>query len=306
MIPAEPVTIPARDGYALAAEHLAPEDRPPRAAVVIASATGVPRRLYAAFAAYLAEAGFAVLTFDYRGIGGSRPERLRGFRAAMHDWGELDLAGVIDWTSARHPALPLLVVGHSVGGQLVGFAPNADRVTALLTVAAQSGYWGHWSGRDRLWLLANWYLVMPVLTTLCGYMPMRRLGQGEDLPAEVAREWARWGRHPDHLLIHARARGLDGHRRFAAPIRAYALADDDYAPPRAVGALLEFYASAPRELRVVAPADLGLSELGHFAVFKERFRDSLWREWREWLLAQTADAFNPTHNGMAPCRGPSR
>ena len=60
----------AADDRPLAATVL----EPPRVqgAVVIASATGVPRRIYEGVAGCLADAGLAVLTFDYRGIGGSR------------------------------------------------------------------------------------------------------------------------------------------------------------------------------------------------------------------------------------------
>src|SRR5262249_52982075 len=64
--------IAARDGYALAATVFTPEG-PPRGTVLVNSATAVPRRFYAGFAAYLAERGFACLTYDYRGVGGSRP-----------------------------------------------------------------------------------------------------------------------------------------------------------------------------------------------------------------------------------------
>ena len=63
--------------------HDARSDR----ALLIASAMGVKRRYYDAFAQYLAARGISVVTFDYRGIGESRPASLRGFDATMLDWG---------------------------------------------------------------------------------------------------------------------------------------------------------------------------------------------------------------------------
>ena len=54
-----------------------------RPVVVIAPATSVHSRYYHRFADHLFQQGFDVLTFDYRGIGHSRPPSLRGFRA---DW----------------------------------------------------------------------------------------------------------------------------------------------------------------------------------------------------------------------------
>jgi predicted alpha/beta hydrolase len=77
--------VAARDGYPLAATVFTPEGTP-HGAVLVASATAVPRKIYRGFASYLAERGFAALTLDYRGIGGSRPPSLRGFRARMRDW----------------------------------------------------------------------------------------------------------------------------------------------------------------------------------------------------------------------------
>ena len=64
-------TIAARDGYPLAATVFTPEG-PPRGTVLINSATAVPRKIYRGFAAYLAGRGFAALTYEYRGVGGSR------------------------------------------------------------------------------------------------------------------------------------------------------------------------------------------------------------------------------------------
>src|SRR5262249_15341551 len=89
------VSFPARDGFALAGEQCVPAGTP-RAAVVVATARGVPRRFYQAFAAFLAEGGLASVVFDYRGVGGSRPPGpLTRFRASLHEWGEEDLSGAI-------------------------------------------------------------------------------------------------------------------------------------------------------------------------------------------------------------------
>src|SRR5205823_4768419 len=102
----------------------------PRGAVVIASALGVPRGFYGAFAGYLAEGGLATLRFDYRGIGGSLRGPLRQCDATYHSWGEQDLAGALRFLRERHPSAPLLLVGHSVGGQLLGLLPEPDEVRA--------------------------------------------------------------------------------------------------------------------------------------------------------------------------------
>jgi predicted alpha/beta hydrolase len=35
----------------------------------------------------LTECGYFTLTYDYRGIGNSKPESLKGFQANLEDWG---------------------------------------------------------------------------------------------------------------------------------------------------------------------------------------------------------------------------
>lgn len=273
----------AADGFRLAATHVVPQD-PPQAAILIAPAMGVPRRFYRELAGYLAERGAAVLTLDYRGIGGSRPRRLRGFPARLRDWGELDLEAGLRWALDRHSDLPLRYFAHSVGGQLLGLAPSAPAVDRALFVASQSAWEGHWDGEWRWRMRALWRLMIPAATATFGYLP-GWLGVGQDVPKRVAREWARWGRHPDYLL---RDGGAARRAAFAAPrfpLRAIAISDDNYAPERSVRALVAFYSGTRSEIHVVTPADVSRQRLGHFAPFRREPGKALWPGWAEWLTA---------------------
>ncbi len=275
-----PVALRAADGFQLAGDlHLPPGGSDPRAAVLLAPAMGVQRGFYRPFASYLATRGAAVLAVDYRGVGGSRPAGLRGLGARLRDWAELDLEAALAHLSTRFGGLPLAWVGHSVGGQLLGLLRDPPVGRALL-LCSQSGYWRHWSGAGRVGMAALWYAGVPVITGALGYLPLR----GGGVPAGVAREWARWGRDPDYILSYARERACAFHG-WSGRLRAYAFADDHYAPPAAVEALVRGYASARREVRVVSPRDVGASRIGHFGPLRPEFRDSLWTEMGDWLLA---------------------
>ena len=299
----EVVRIHARDGYELAGDLYAPAGLP-RAAVLVAPAMGVPRRFYGPFAAFLARQGMAALTLDYRGIAGSRRGPLRGCPATLREWGEQDLAGAADLLAARVPHAPLLWVGHSVGGQLLGILEDAPVAGALL-VGAQSGYWRHWSGAWRLRIFLLWHALIPGLVPLLGRLPAAVLGGGEDVPPGVAREWAEWGRRRDYVMSYAAPRGGRGFARLGAPIVGYAIADDPFAPPAAVEALLGFYAAARTQVRVVRPADVGARAIGHFGFFRARFEPTLWRE-AAVFLARAADAAgsSPRPAGREPPPGP--
>ena len=115
----DPIQISTSDGQTLTATLYVPRG-PTKAALQIHGGIGVKRLFYRHFAGYLASHGYAVLTFDYRGTGDSRPQSLRGYRARLRDWGQQDLPAVLDWLSQRYPHLPKYAVGHSMGGQLTG------------------------------------------------------------------------------------------------------------------------------------------------------------------------------------------
>src|SRR5690606_16961808 len=105
-----------------------------RAAVIVPSAMGVAQSFYSRFAEWLSRQGFAVCTFDYRGIGLSKPRTLRGFDVTIFDWAREDCAAVIDFVKARFADVPLYWIGHSLGGQLLGLIPNRSQIDRVVTV----------------------------------------------------------------------------------------------------------------------------------------------------------------------------
>jgi predicted alpha/beta hydrolase len=270
--------VSAADGYALGATVYG-GDGP---VVVINPATGVRQRYYAKFAQFLAERGFTAVTWDYRGIGESRPHRLRGFPARMRDWGEQDLEGVLRHVDRHFPGRAVYAVGHSVGGQLLGMPASNALLCGAITVGSQSGWWGHWPGASKAKMAGLWFGLMPVATTVMGYLP-GSLGVGADLPRDVALEWARWGRSRDFFLDHGVSRA--GFERVTGPLQAWSFTDDPFAPKAAVDWLHALYSNAQVLRRHVAPAELGVKRVGHFGAFLDRFKPSLWEVWARTLEA---------------------
>jgi predicted alpha/beta hydrolase len=277
----EPLRIPARgDGFALGAELFMPTS-PPTAAVLLAGAMAVKASFYAPLAEYIASRGAAALIVDYRGIGGSRPRgSFRHFHATLHDWGERDLAGALEWLAWRVPGVPLLWLGHSAGAQLMGLVTEPS-VEAALFVAAGTAYWKGYRGVPRAIMAMLWYALFPVALGIAGYLPMRRFGQGEDVPLGVAREWAQWGRDRRYVYSYAEPRGGLGYERYAGPLLAVSIADDRYAPPTSTVHLLSLYRRARKEQWTIRPPDGGA--IGHFGFFRRR---DLWKEPVSWLLRE--------------------
>jgi predicted alpha/beta hydrolase len=293
----EKVSIPARDHYPLGATVFEPAAAESReripAAVVVQSAMGARQALYARFAEFLVSQGCAVVTFDYRGIGRSSPDRLRGFPAVLHEWGTRDVAGVLDWTAHRFPSARIAVVGHSVGGQLLGLADNSASVAALIGICAQSGDWRNWPRPRRYRLAATWSVLVPAAVKLFGYLP-GRIGVGTPIPAGVASEWARWCRTRGYLARFLGTQdGLPDHfEAFSGPILAFSAADDSLAPREAVEALFRMYRGASAiEHWHVDPQQYGIASIGHFGFFLRSARP-LWEQTFRWLEAALVAAEN--------------
>lgn len=270
----------AADGYRLAAQ-LWPTAGAAEAVVVINPATAVKAEYYHRYAAFLAAHGLAALTYDYRGIGASRQGSLRRWRQISKlDWGRYDCDAALRQARRFYPDLPLYLVGHSIGGLLLGLAPSAGLVGRALTVGAQYAYWRDYGpGKPLMWL--RWHLLMPLLTALCGYFPARRLGWHEDLPAAAAYEWAR---RP--ATLEEAYQGRDVLRHFAemrGDLLAIGLDDDPFGTPAALDRLLAYYRNARRRHLRIAPADIGVDAIGHFGYFHSRFRDTLWPASLDWL-----------------------
>jgi predicted alpha/beta hydrolase len=243
---------------------------------------GVRREFYAPFAQFLADNGMHVLTFDYRGMGGSRRGSLRGFECDIGTWVDEDLASMLIEARKAAPELPLLYVGHSLGGQVLGVTPGRESVSAALTVNSGSGYY-RLNDRISLRVRLLWFFMFPVLTPIFGYFPGKRLRMVGDLPKGVAYQWRRWCLHPEYLL----AEGSEWRARmaqFRAPILRYSFSDDELINERAIESLHSFYSGSRIERRHIAPGDIGAARIGHFGFFQARNRAKLWVPAFEWLL----------------------
>lgn len=278
-------TVPAADGFDLAASLYQPDEPATAEAILISSATAVPQRFYNPLARFLCQRGYRVVTYDYRGIGDSAPASLRGFPASMSDWAFLDMAALVDWVDEALRPSRLLHIGHSFGGQTAGMLPNRHKIAAMVTMSSQSGYWRLQGGAQKTAVFFHMYFTFPILARLFGYMPWSRFAPAPDIPKGVALEWAKWCRNPRYLLGDT-SLPLERFADFTAPILAYSFDDDDWGTRRAVDAMMQAYPNVER--RHIVPADKGLDAIGHFGFFRPKSK-ILWRETLSWLEQFTVE-----------------
>lgn len=276
------IWLPAADGYQLAATIFLPR-RQRRNAVLINSAAAVPRALYRPFASYLAGRGCVVLTYDYRGIGGSRPRDLAGFDARMADWADQDAAGAVAWMRARYRTLPLCYVGHAFGGQALGLLPNNDQVARALLVAAQAACWKLIAAPERYRVLLLNAVGKPLANAL-GYLP-GRFGLGEDLPKGVYLQWSKWVMSERYYFDDMSLVGLANYPHYRHPLMALHIEDDSWATRAAVERLCAAFTNASPDIVTVRRRDAGGGRIGHLGFFRREHRNTLWRKAADWLVA---------------------
>ena len=246
-----------------------------RASVVIGGAMGVRQSFYEAFARWMAQQGFRVTTFDYRGHGDSLHGAMRDVKADLFDWAQ-DYEAVISAAKAALPMQPLYLLGHSLGAQLPGLLRKPGQVDGLLSVAAGSGYWRDNAPKLRRVVPYFWWVLVPLATRLCGYFPGRALKKVGDLPSGVILQWRRWCLHPAYSVGAEGAAVAQSYGAVRFPVLALSMADDELMTLRGTHNLVNLYANTERLVESISPAELKVRRIGHFGFFRDQFRQSLW------------------------------
>lgn len=270
----------ADDGHTLLGRLYGSEPGAP--VLIVNGATAVQHEFYHRFAQHMSAKGWTVLTYDYRGSAGVLARRgLRRSDAVMSDWGLKDMQGAVDFISEALDPPFIGVVGHSAGGQQIGLMPRPERVDAMVTVCAQSGYWRLQGGSEKFKVFLAAYVIIPLLTRLNGYFPWRWFG-GSDLPRGVALQWAKWCRSPKYLMGD-KSLPTERFADFQAPVLAYSIEDDAWGTEVSVRAMMEAYPNVTYEHLV--PEKHGLHRLRHLGFFRKG-SEALWDKVHDWFMTK--------------------
>lgn len=260
--------IPAVDGFKLSATRFEAEGRS-RGLVVINAAMGVKQEYYRGFARWVARQGFTALTWDYRGVAASRPAPAG--RISLRDWAEKDMEGVLQWALAT--SQPVTVLGHSLGTQLLGLAPSAAKLQAVVGVGSQSGDWRNWPFPYDVGMLFLASVLLPGVSNVFGKMPKGLMG--EEVPKGPIIDWAKWIRSRGYLLSEGKWIE-EQYARVTCSMTGFSIDDDKYAPRNAVDNLYAIYRNAKVQRLHVTAAELGVKQVGHFGPFRSKFEETLW------------------------------
>lgn len=243
--------------------------------VVVIPAMGIKQKIYFDFVKFLSNKSIHTITFDYSGIGESLNGNIKDYKNNLHDWAKYDLEAVINYVTTQYSSKKIILIGHSVGGQLIGLNSNSRKASKIILIASQSGYWGFWRGLDKIKMFLNWNLLFPILTRIYGYMPSIKFSRMENLPRNVALEWAKWCSNSNYLFQYISEKDWF-FSQINCKITSISIDDDFYAPQKAVNWLTDKYSNAKITKKHLKPNDFGLKNIGHFSIFHKKNEPFLW------------------------------
>lgn len=273
--------ITCEDGFNLSGTLYKPSEI--KAAVMIAPATGIKQQFYFAFAKYLCEKGYAVLTFDNRGIGQSIDGCLNNGHPSLTNWGKLDMTAVLEYLKMEVPHSVYHLIGHSAGGQLVGLMKNAKELRSIFNYGSCSGSLVYTNYPFRLkssfWL--NFYI--PVSNLIFGHTKSNWVGMGEPLPKYVGKQWSKWCNGKGYIQVDLDTT-IKEHLYHELSLRSLWVhaQDDEIANYETVKDMIRVYPKIQSEILTIHPKDYGFNDLGHMKYFSTK-RSKLWNIATDWL-----------------------
>ncbi|EFL90420.1 alpha/beta fold hydrolase [Ahrensia sp. R2A130] len=275
------LTLVSAGGWPLGATLFqAPSPNSEKPAVLISSAAGAPRGYYTKFAQALIYGGApAVLTYDYRGMHGSKGDRSRWPELRMFQWGEHDFTAVAEFLKDHVQGGPIVGLGHSYGGQAPGLSAAWSLFERYGTVATLNGYWRGTDQPIRVWLQTQ--IAGRALAKFWGHVPDSFPGAG-GMPGTIMKDWADWIARPDYFFDLEDVPATRHFPNVKLPLASFRPADDPWATKRAVETFMARYTAADLTHHVIEPGPSG--PIGHLGFFRSVHRESHWPTVIRYLL----------------------
>ncbi len=222
--------------------------------LLLLPAMGTPAAYYGPFARELAGRRHAIVALaDLRGQGASSARARRGADFGYREIVEIDLPALAGELGRRFPGHPLLLAGHSLGGQLalLAAARQPRDFEGIVLLAAGTAHAEAWRGpgyRRATFLFA----AVRAVARLAPWYPGHLVGFGGEQPRRLMRDWGRVTRTGRYSPEGSRFDYESALRAIDLPILAIGVAGDPIAPPAAIAALLAKTGATEIELATVS------------------------------------------------------
>lgn len=263
------------EDHASLTAHLFQPEKSNGKLLLINSATGVKQQVYFSFANYFAEQGFTVITYDYRGIGLSKPQNIRGFQSSMRIWGSKDYKTLTEYITQNFPEYRKYCLGHSVGALILGMNEDSRMFEEFVFVGTQNAFVGNLRTKTKIEAYLGFGIVQPLTTSLLGYFPAHWFGLGESLPKNCAYDWRT-------LILNKKSTNRllekidDYSKNLTQNVFVVRAEDDAWLTEKGVLSLLnDTYPNLKPTYRLVRTSESDKKEIGHVNFFRS-YNHKLW------------------------------
>ncbi|SNT14525.1 alpha/beta hydrolase family protein [Rhodococcoides kyotonense] len=245
---------------------LSREGDPDMPVVMIWTAMGVAARKYTRLLDEFAKRGVGTVVADYRGFGASTPRTERGTDVGYHDIATIDFPAVVAEIENVFPGRPIVLLGHSLGGQigLMYAAARPVELAGIVLIATNTPYYRVYPGTSALAPLLGTSFAA-ITASLFGYYPGDTLNFLGRQPKPLILDWARLARTNSFDSIGHGTRYSELMRTVDLPVLAASVDGDWMAPPAALDALCAHIPNAELTRKHFDKSMTGGRALGHIA-----------------------------------------
>ncbi|AWM14827.1 alpha/beta hydrolase [Flavobacterium sediminis] len=266
------------DGIKLKGTLIIPTN--PKAVIQFNCGTATKKEFYLPFLTFLAENGYLCCLWNYRGS--EKSDDLKNNYYKFSDYGTKDMSAIKTFLENRFPKLPFLFIGHSVGGQQIGFIENLDNVKGTINIAVSSGYYSNMPFAYRMKAYFFFYVFSPISVLISGFVNSKPYGLMENLPKEVVFEWRDWLEKENYFFdekFYGKTVPNGNFKNFKFPIHVYYSVDDTISNSKNTKA---FWRNVKSEKGItfsaLTPTEFGLKKIDHFGYFRKNMKNHLWKD----------------------------
>jgi len=287
----EEIDVRTRDGWSLRTDVHEPTGTPFGVAVLahafMARRTEFDRPRGAGLARFLVELGWRVIAFDFRTHGDSGPGAHEGGTYGYDDLVARDLPAVASFARSRaRSGLPVVVVGHSLGGHVALAAQGTGGIEVDAIVGLGVSPWlpALEPSRGR-WMIKRAVLVaMLALSRRVGRFPSRVLGRGSDDESRgCVEDLVRFASTGAWTSADGRADYLASLARVRVPVLGVVSEGDRLECAPACGARLLSHTGGRHDLVRIEHRDDGSAPPGHMGLVTSGRVRGAWSEVEAWM-----------------------
>lgn len=253
----------------------------PKALILINPATAIHIGYYKHVIKFFVDKGYNVFVWNYSCFGESKKSSLANSNFRFSDIGLKEIPAAIKVAKELSPVLPLFCLGHSVGGQHIGFVKNRELIDGLVTTGTSAGYILNMPIVYGAKAFFFFYIFSPISTKIFNYVAASKLKLMKDLPSPFVKEWRQWCSQKDLVFSHkfyGKTIPQESYKNLTFPIHVITADDDEISTKKNTENFWKHVSSKKGiDFKTYKAKSFPRKKLGHFGYYK-RENSLIWEE----------------------------